>query len=88
MFILRVYTAKEKVESNTILGKSYNLVRKTENPIEFERILNDLFSRLNEDVIYAFIIYDQGAEFRPLYKDQHNYVMTDSGKTFSNVSER
>ncbi len=88
MFILRIYTAAEKVESNLILGKHYNIIKKEENPIEFERTLTEQFKRLNEDVIYAFIIYDHGSEIRPLYKDQTAYIMTDSGKTFANVSDR
>ncbi len=88
MFILRVYTEKEKVESNEILGLRYNLVSKSENPVEFERTLTEVFKRMNEDVIYAFLTYNDGANVRPLYKDQAAYIMTERGQTFANVSDR
>lgn len=88
MFILRIYTKAEKVETNQVLGPIYSIIRKEENPTEFELILTNQFKRLNEDVIYAFVSYDSGREMRPLYKGQSAYIMTESGKTFSNVSDR
>lgn len=86
-FILRVYTAAEKVESNQILGTSYNIVRKSENPKEFDRAVKELLPDVDASC-YAFITYNSGSEIRPLYKGQTSYIMTDNGNTFSNVSER
>lgn len=36
--------------------------------------------------VYAFIVSEGGKEIYPLFKNQRNYIMTDSGKTFSNLS--
>ena len=85
MYTLRKITG-EHVQINISLGKSYNYVGKLESPKEFERTLEEIFKRLNEDIIYAFISDEDGRNVYPLYSTQKNYIMSESGKTFANVS--
>lgn len=84
MFILRKITG-QGVEMNITLGQSYTYIGKIENPQEFDRTLTEIFKRINEDIIYAFVSNESG-EAIPLYSTQRNYIMTESGKTFKNVS--
>ena len=86
MFILRRISGRG-VQMNLNLGSSYTYVGKLENPEEFERTLKEVFDNLNEEIIYAFVSDEDGRHIHPLYKGQKAYIMTESGKTFDNVSE-
>lgn len=96
MFILRKIT-KERLVSNKSLGESYNYICRETNYKEFSDTYKILFGEShvadldeNSDSFsvkcYAFIIYNDGKDIDPLYKGQWNYIMTDTGKTFDNVS--
>lgn len=95
MFILRRYTSEHN-EVNESLGDSYNLVKKEINPEEFNRtykiwagVGEDLIEdNLVTDGIYMFIIYKDGREIIPLHKASTYYIMTENGKTFSNITYR
>jgi len=88
MFILRQIS--EQTESNYLLGKSYNLIEAERHPEEFQRTLKIWGNGavIPEEAVYAFIIYDDGAELFALQKPQCNYIMTSDGKTFSNITWR
>jgi hypothetical protein len=86
MFILRRISGRG-VQMNLNLGSSYTYIGKNENPEEFERTLKEVFDNLNEEIIYAFVSDEDGKHIYPLYKGQKAYIMTESGKTFDNVSE-
>lgn len=84
MFILRKITGgEEKRQLNWVLGDSYGLTLKEEHPEEFEKMLK--FYEPCHDV-YGFISYD-GGKILWLYPNQKNYIMTESGKTFANISQ-
>jgi len=85
MYTLRKIN-QQNIEMNISLGKAYNYVGKVESPKEFERILNGSFKDVDKDIVYAFIIDENGKEIYPLYTTHKNYIMTESGKTFAKVS--
>lgn len=84
MFILRKISG-QGVEINITLGQSYTFIGKIENPQEFNRTLSEIFKQSNEEITYAFVSNEDG-KMIPLYSTQKNYIMTESGKTFKNVS--
>lgn len=95
MYTLR--RIKDNIQTNEFLGKDYQVIERHSNYEEFEKAYlsfhgknhvadldteRDLFSKQT----YIFIIHNKGSEITPLYKDSKNYIMTESGKTFSNLS--
>jgi len=84
MFILRKITG-DGLQMNFALGDDYNFVDKEANPKEFNS-MKDFFKW--DDEVYAFVSYKDGARTMPLYPKQKAFIMTESGKTFANVSQR
>lgn len=86
MYTLRKITG-EGVQMNFNLGNSYSVVTLEANEEQFKKeyelFWNEKHSEKSET--YAFVSYE-GGNVLPLYKNQFNYIMTDSGKTFSNLS--
>lgn len=76
----------EDVQHNQFLGSQYQVIDKETNPEQFHKASEIIFGEKVDDNCYAIIIYDYGSEFIPLYKCQSNYIMTESGKTFSNLT--
>lgn len=88
MFILRKFLGEEMVESNTILGDSYNIVYRVTNPVEFQRAFETIYGtnddgKSNGSDVAAILIYADGSKTMPLYKGQTSYIMTQNGATFS-----
>jgi hypothetical protein len=95
-----MYTLRKivnEVQSNTNLGNSYQLVGRELNYDEFSKAFRVFFdyhhvadleteSDSHTRNCYAFIIYNEGSSLLPLYKNQYNYVMTEKGTTFSNLT--
>jgi hypothetical protein len=84
MFILRKITGNGG-ELNFALGDSYSLTLKDANPKEFKEILSVGGHDAFEDDLYGFITYGD-RKHQMLFKKQFNYIMTDTGKTFTNVT--
>ncbi len=88
MYTLRKIT-NENVEMNIGLGSEYTLIRKETCEKEFN-FFCQRFDYTDEDVerdgIYAIISSYDGSKLIPLYKCQLNFIMTENGKTFSNVT--
>lgn len=83
MYTLRKITGKD-VELNFNLGNSYTLVHSERSPEEFKRSMDNF---LNPDEnIYAFVGNEDGSKLYALYKKQLNFIMTESGQTFSNLT--
>jgi len=95
MYTLR--TIQDDIQTNECLGNNYQLIERNSNYDEFQKAFfsfheknhvadldteSDHFSKQT----YAFVIFKNGSEIIPLYKNQSNYIMTDSGKTFSNLT--
>lgn len=86
MFILRRITG-EGNQVNLCLGDHYNLVEEHQTEI-FKNTL-EIFGSGNDDgIIYAFLVYNMGGDVHPLYRPSTYYIMTESGKTFANLTFR
>lgn len=81
---------------NHSIGKDYTHIGRAENPDYFKETFelhfkknhvadNDKSSDKDTKNCYAFIAYD-GGKIQPLYKNQKNFMMIDTGKTFANLS--
>lgn len=80
---------KDGVEANIALGNSYNFVTKERSEEEFTKIAKITFdTETEEERIYAFITSEGGKEFYPLFTNQLNFIMTDSGRTFANLTHK
>lgn len=93
-FILRRVSGKN-VQMNQIIGDGYTLIDRQINPNEFRDMFKNVFneehvadldkaSNDNTKRCYAFVCNDSFQQ--PLYMSQYNYIMTDGGKTFANLS--
>ena len=96
MFVLRKFNGKG-LESNQSLGDSYHIVyRET----QYEEFCRSFKAWCGKDHVadgdteatditkrcYALIIHMEGRKIIPLYKTQENYIMTENGRTFANVT--
>lgn len=88
MFVLRKITT-DNLEVNVNLGDLYTFTDSEKNNAHFVDMCNIYFGAvdMHENNCYAFIT-DEVGEFHPLYKTQKNYIMTNKGDTFANVSFR
>lgn len=87
MFILRKVSGRKLnggIEHNFNLGESYSLVTKEENPEEFKNAI-ERGDIVDDPIIYGYVI-GKDCEMHQLSVQQESYIMTDSGKTFSNLS--
>ena len=88
MFILRQFTKTKCTQKNICIGSEYSVVFKETDKEEFIRTHKILMGE-NEDInseIFSFIVYNCGSEIYPLYKGHYYWMMTDSGKTFTNLT--
>lgn len=95
MYTLR--TIVKNVQLNKSLGEDYAVIERETNYEEFAKTFKTCFqtehvadddkesTRFTQNC-YAFIVHNEGSAIIPLYKNQSVYVMTESGKTFSNLS--
>lgn len=83
MFVLRKITGSG-VELNIAMGDGYTLITKEANPVEF----NEMKDPTEDDCIYAYIVCGGGSQVLPLSNKQKAFVMTESGNTFANVTQR
>jgi len=86
MFILRRITS-EGFESNQCLGEVYDLISSIGNESKFKET-QDLMKFTEIQEIFSFIVFKNGSEILPLYKKSSYYIMTETGKTFANLTFR
>lgn len=95
MFTLRSF--QENLESNIVLGESYQILRKEENYEKFceafkATFLRDHVADTEENAdrftknCFAILVTDHGSKLHPLYKGVTYYVMTGEGSTYCNIS--
>lgn len=93
MFALRRISG-QGIEMNHSLGDGYTVVGRLENYEEFARSFKKVFNKdhvadLDPESddhtkrVFAFVSGQNGSFVQPLYSNQQNYIMTESGKTFS-----
>jgi hypothetical protein len=87
MFALRQIN-REGLESNLSLGNRYNIVHRDRHPERFKEALGNTVTHPDQEKVYAILIYDGGTDSYPLYEGQYYYIMTESGRTFDNVTMR
>jgi len=94
MFALR--TIIDNRQYNKVLGHEYQVI---EREVEYDAFCDffresfgyhhmadgDVLADNYTKACYAFVV-TQGFKPIPLYKEQPNYVMTESGQTFSNLT--
>lgn len=88
MYSLRK-VSRDNVESNVFLGKNYSVLKKDHSPVEFENALEAYYGpkkndELLLDLIYAFI--DCNCILYPLSKDYQNYIVSENGNTYQNLT--
>lgn len=97
-FILRK-VLNDNTQTNIVLGDQYQLIERDSNYDQFAEAFEKNFEKMHvadldptsdnfTENCYAFLIINEGSKFIPLYKRQWNYIMTDSDKTFANLSYR
>lgn len=87
MYTLRKI-AENGVEYNTSLGNEYTLIHSERNVKEFNESFKLFWNETydpDKNNTFAFIT-KEGGILIPLFKNQFNFIMTDSGKTFSNLT--
>lgn len=97
MYTLRKIS--DNIQSNIEVGTNYSVINSETNYEEFSKTFEACFNEkhvadLDEksDEItkncYAFVVGSGGTIILPLYRKQENYIMTESGKTFSNLTHK
>jgi hypothetical protein len=83
----------DNIQSNQEIGNDYQVVERFLNYDEFCKAFErthvadlDGTSDNYTKNCYAILTVNGGSSFIPLYMNQQNYIMSDSGKTFSNLT--
>lgn len=74
----------KKVTSNLYLGdhyKKYSL----ENDL-YGELLNKLVDERYRDNVICILTYDNSTKQVPIFRENDNYIMTESGKTFEKLA--
>jgi len=88
MYTLRKIV-KENVELNIEIGNAYTLCEKERSPEEFKRTAKIAFINCEPgNEVYGFIVTEGGGEIIPLSSNHKNYIMSERGNTFANVSKK
>jgi len=92
MYTLRSITS-EGSENNLALGSHYSYISRTQSAEAFKRVYQQAYDSKelcdkdpNPDCIG--MIQSELINFVFLWKSEQNYIMTESGKTFSNLTHR
>lgn len=86
MYTLRKITEARR-QYNFALGENYQVLDKYDSPEQFKEQMQSYQGIKYEPewVIYAFVL-DQKCNVHPLFEKERNYIMTENGNTFSNLS--
>lgn len=95
-FILRK-VLNDNTYTNSVLGNQYQVIERETNYDEFSKAFKNNFDKFHVADLdptsdnftqncYAFLVIEGGSKLIPLYKKQWNYIMTESGKTFENLT--
>lgn len=87
-YTLRKQSKESGVQMNIYLGNGYTFIHSEWAREEFERTLElrEDWKAYDPDQFYAYVGNEDGSQIYPLFKAQFNYIMTDSGQTFANVT--
>ena len=96
MFTLRRISG-DGIEMNQIIGDGYTYIDREINYEEFrvnfettfgKKHVADMDETSDDDTKKCYAFVCNSSYVQPLYKNQSNYIMTENGKTFANVSYR
>lgn len=94
MFILRTLH-EDHTQTNYTLGDRYNMIDRDSNYDQFSDIFKqvigidhvaDLDETSNQKTKLCYCFVGIAPNYIPLWKNNKNFIMTDSGKTFANIS--
>jgi hypothetical protein len=86
MFTLRTVFDDNK-QRNNFLGNDFDTFYKTNEDDEFNYYFKELFLKPEtNDLENVFAIIYNGTKLIPLYKHISYYIVTEKGKTFSNLT--
>ena len=86
MFVLRKIFGNG-VENNYALGEHYQLILKETNSLEFDSLSKQVFDS-QDDECYGFVVGEDIKSPIALWVCQKNYIMSDNGNTFANLTYR
>lgn len=84
MFILK-RTTSDNNQIHSILGDSYLLQHQVHNKQEFQRTMKAYGYESYADDIYAFIVYNDGANIKPLFSKSTYAVMCSNGDLYQQL---
>ena len=91
MFILRKMGGENKSQArNFEIGNHYEVVDKERHPKSFEEMHKEFgggyATETPERVIYAYVLFD--GDVQPFWNHEYNFIMSENGKTFENITFR
>lgn len=89
MFILRQIDKNGNV-FNQSLGEHYSVVTRKQSE-RFADLMGTGFDSPEIENCYGLVVYCNNSDFQqtwPLYKDYWYYIMTETGKTFDNITNK
>lgn len=93
--LTEIATRKENVSFHQKLGERFSIIEREISQGEFETAYNSLYNKPNgglfdeKDIdpnIYCLLVSEGGREIIPLYKANFYYIVTETGKTFKNLT--
>jgi hypothetical protein len=87
MFILRRITSEGK-RMNLCIGEIYEDILKETDKEDFKKICESMKWSDNDPDLYGFVSYNtpKGNINHPLYKKSTYFIMTETGKTFADLT--
>lgn len=73
-------------EDNSALGQHYTVYHVDKSPEQFKMAFKDVFGEDYSEEKKCFALVYAGKDKYPIYLGDVNYIVTESGKTFSNIS--
>lgn len=83
MYSLRKIS-KEHVENNFYLGEFYTVINIERSLEEFKKEFLNYYGQNDNDCVYGFI--RSGSQVYPLSKGYQNYIVSENGNTYQNLT--
>lgn len=93
MLVLR-RIAEDGIEINQVVGKGYLYIHRENNLERFKDHFKNYFKKqwvdgsTDKEMVNCYAFIREGSLVQALYKNQKTYMMTESGKTFANLTHK
>jgi hypothetical protein len=87
MYTLRKVSGQGQLVRNISLGSHYRTLRRVNDPEHFAQTIKSHDKRWENDENVYGAIWDENFNVHPLYGEDENYIMTESGKTFERLTD-